>query len=424
MVADAPGALIELCGVSLLERLRRVARQIGFAEATVFSNSADAIRQHLAGQSWRKQEVMLTVMASPGPQTSARDILTSFPPSQPAPHRVLLVRADFYYDERLLRALAEAKTDSVMADSNPPPEMASLWEKSGSYSFGRLAGAALVSSEWLSREGQSGDLMTAIATAAADGRLALIDAARQPGYIRSMRRDLRPLVFPAPSGEGLVLAERRLLDATQKGALDFPALIHAPIEKFLASRLCRTPLTPNQLTLATATLGLGVTALYATGHLGAGVLVALAVGVLDGVDGKLARLKVQTTKLGKGEHILDYFVELSWWTALASHFRVTGEVPSALALLFLLFASDIFDRLARALVEPRLRRSLDDIASFDRVVRYVGGRRNIYTWLFACFLLLGMPARGFTVFCWWGAATAAVHVLRALQIRFSRSFPR
>jgi len=32
----------------------------------------------------------------------------------------------------------------------------------------------------------------------------------------------------------------------------------------------------------------------------------------------------QRTKLGKGEHVLDYFIEMSWWMALAHHFQVSG----------------------------------------------------------------------------------------------------
>jgi hypothetical protein len=54
---------------------------------------------------------------------------------------------------------------------------------------------------------------------------------------------------------------------------------------------------------------------------------------------------------------------------------------------------------------------------FDRLVRYVAGRRNIYTWLFAFCLLLGMPANGFVLLCCWGIASSAIHIFRAIQIR-------
>ena len=148
-------------------------------------------------------------------------------------------------------------------------------------------------------------------------------------------------------------------------------------------------------------------------------MLALAVGVLDGVDGKLARLKVQTTKIGKGEHALDYCIEMSWWAALAYHFQLSGEVPYAYLMWAIFFVFDVLDRLAKWSVERRLGRTLDDVSQFDRLVRYVSGRRNIYTWLFAFCLLVGAPAKGFVLLCAWGVTSTAIHIFRALRIRFS-----
>ncbi len=64
--------------------------------------------------------------------------------------------------------------------------------------------------------------------------------------------------------------------------------MRAPIEKWPVSHICRTTITPNQIRLGTGVLGLSVTLLYALGYLWAGALLALIIGVLDGVDGKLA----------------------------------------------------------------------------------------------------------------------------------------
>src|SRR5439155_19288035 len=97
-------------------------------------------------------------------------------------------------------------------------------------------------------------------------RIARVDAARQQSYVGSMRRSVRPIFFPAPSPERRPLAERLLRDATQKGVLDFPALVHAPIEKWLVSHLCPTTITPNQITLVTGFLGLGLTLRSACGY--------------------------------------------------------------------------------------------------------------------------------------------------------------
>jgi phosphatidylglycerophosphate synthase len=331
--------------------------------------------------------------------------------------RVLVIFANFYCDARLLCALADAQDDSILIDSDPPSVIAPLWENSEPHSFGQFSGAALLSNKWFAGRNRDLSLIRELALDFAAGRITAVDAARQQVYVPDMRRGLRPVFFPAPSPDRRPLAEHLLRDATKKGVLDFPALAHAPIEKWIVSRLCRTSITPNQVTLATAFLGLSVTLLYAFGHLWAGALFAMAVGVFDGVDGKLARLKVQTTRIGKGEHALDYCIEMSWWAALGYHFHVTDQLRYAYTILFVFFASDLLDRLAKRSVERQLARSLDDASRFDRLFRYVAGRRNIYTWLFTFCLAIGLPANGFIVLCFWGIATAAVHIVRALQIR-------
>jgi len=413
IVADSPEALTNLCGISLLERTRRNIRQLGFSEAMILSNSIKSICEHVARQSWHGRDVSLEFRERKGSQIRIGEIQDCL-----SVGRVLVVCAGFYCDGRLLRALAQAEQDSVLIDSDAPAITAPLWKNSGKQSFDRSVCAAVVSSEWFSRKDRSAVLTKELESDVMSGRIAALDAAKQQAYVPDMRRSVRPVFFPAPSPEFRPLAERLLRDATQSGVLDFPALVHAPIEKWLVSHLCRTTITPNQITLGTGILGLSVTLLYAFGYLWTGVLLALLVGILDGVDGKLARLKVQMTKTGKGEHVLDYFVEMSWWGALAHHFHTTGQVHYAYVIWVVFFASDSVERVAKWFVKRRVGRSIDDVSRFDRLLRRVAGRRNIYTWLFTLCLLIGAPASGFILLCFWGMATAVIHIFRALKITF------
>jgi len=419
IVADSPEALTDLCGISLLERMRRVALQLGFHEAMILSNSVKTMATHVANVSWHRADVSLTFREHTDADVTVGDILDCLAALNVASDwRILIVFAGFYCDERLLRSLADAHTDSALIDSDPPSIITPLLENSDSHSSPLLC-AALLSSEWLLQKNRAGTLVEEITSDMMAGRIARVDAAREQAYVRNMRRSVRPVFFPAPSLERRPLAERLLRDATQKGALDFPALVHAPIEKWLVSHLCRTTITPNQITFGTAVLGLGVTLLYACGYLWAGVFLALVIGVLDGVDGKLARLKAKTTKLGKKEHDLDYFVETSWWMALAYHFQATGQIRYAYVIFFAFFVFHRLERMAIQAVQQRIGRNLDDFAPFDRLVRMVAGRRNIYTWLFTFFLVIGAPATGFIWVCFWGMASAVIHIFRALQISFT-----
>src|SRR5438045_5584210 len=268
VVADLPEALTDLCGISLLERMRRIALHLGFREAMILSNSVKAVAARVANESWHRADVSLTFRERTGARVTIGDILDCLAALRiAAAGRILIVFSSFYCDERLLRSLADAQTNSALIDSDPPSTVAPLLENSDIHSSDRLLCAALLSKEWLSRKSRAGTLVEEITSVTMAGRIARVDAARQQAYVGSMRRSVRPVFFPAPSLERRPLAERLLRDATQKGVLDFPALVHAPIEKWLVSHLCRTTITPNQITIGTAILSLGVTLLYACGSL-------------------------------------------------------------------------------------------------------------------------------------------------------------
>jgi hypothetical protein len=66
-------------------------------------------------------------------------------------------------------------------------------------------------------------------------------------------------------------------------------------------------------------------------------------------------------------------------------------------------------------------RSLDELGECNRIVRLIGGRRNIYIWIFALGLLLGAAAEAYVVMALWAAISAAAQVVRAsIAIRTHR----
>ena len=114
------------------------------------------------------------------------------------------------------------------------------------------------------------------------------------------------------------------------------AYIHGPIEAAIISLLCKTRITPNQITIGGFIIGCSATAAFALGRVGVGILAALISGIVEGLDGKLARVKIETTKHGKWEHHLDYFIENSWWAAIA--FTLWRRRPISERVLFSRFA--------------------------------------------------------------------------------------
>src|SRR5919106_921464 len=413
ILADDPGALSELCGISMLERLLRTLQRCGIKRVTVLSSDPEPVASELAHPSWARPGLDVTLRTRPSGPVKVDRIINIWPRnSQPTP-LLLVIPAASVFDARLLRALISNDTRAALVDSGVRrPNLQTLIASAPDTPRGKLCGPALLDYDWAST--RHGSLEEVLYDGLADRSLPALDVSAQPLYHVSMRRKLRPYWFPAPSLANQKLAERVLLDSIQKGTLDIPAWFHAPIETFLVSRLCKTRITPNQLTLFCNVVAWTVTFLLATGRLGWGLALALIVGVLDGLDGKQARLKVETTKRGKIEHWFDALFEMSWWIAIAWHFRISGQLPAAFDYLLLLLAAEGVDGLAKGSVYFTTGQVIDELGPFELFVRLAGGRRNVYVWILAIGFLLGAPAKAFIFMAWLQVATAILHLPSAI----------
>ena len=111
----------------------------------------------------------------------------------------------------------------------------------------------------------------------------------------SLRRKLRPT--GSRSGPGAAKRSTTPAHTYRPEGVSIFLRWSTPIENFLVSLLCKTPITPNQLTATTNIAAWGDLPFY-PGRLGWGTILALVVGVLDGLDGKQARVKIKASKLG------------------------------------------------------------------------------------------------------------------------------
>jgi phosphatidylglycerophosphate synthase len=403
IIADAPEALIKLCGVNLLERLLRILQRLGFRRAIVLSQTPEIVGAELAQRSWAREGVNVQLVPA-ATESVAAQVLSDQIPFE----RFLVLPANIYCDGRLLAALCAKNSSAVLVDSNPPEFTRQL--------IRNPCGPALITRDLLSEFSSTVPFFDELKHKLDDGELDVVDAAKQDDYIVAMRRRVRPLCFPAPLEHDRRLAERIIFDSAQKGTLDLPAYVHAPIETRIISLLCKTPVTPNQITIAGLMIGLSATAALAIGHVGLGILAALVFGIVDGLDGKQSRVKIETTERGKWEHHLDYLIENSWWVVIAFYLWRSGQLPNAFYFLTLLIASHLLDEFAKRRVKLARGRLLDDVMPFDRAFRLIAARRNVYVWILGCGFLLGAFPQSYAIICGWAAFSAAIHLVRSVWL--------
>jgi phosphatidylglycerophosphate synthase len=241
-------------------------------------------------------------------------------------------------------------------------------------------------------------------------RAAAVEIGSLDPYSRELRRSFAPYWMRVESIAERPAAARMLVEASGKGHQDLPsALLNAPIEKAIMRRLAGTAVTPNLITLVTNIVAYGVAALLATGHLLAGALGAMAVGVLDGLDGRQARIQIRFTSFGRLEHLLDRAYEVLWIAALA--YWLSGRFADrgiALAL-GVWIAAYLLDSAAYDTFKWRSGVNLDEATRIDAGIRLVAGRRNVYACLLLAGVVAGQPLAAFYAIVVWAAVTALVH---------------
>jgi len=414
VLADSPGALVKLCGISTLERLLRALQRCGYKQALVSSSTPELIERELARPSWPRSELQVTTHPRPAGPVTIEHVVRLWPNDTDL---LMIVPADSVFDLRLLRILASRHGSVALVDSGAPDRFHSLVELVPATQLGKLCGPVLLQGDWA--RSQTGSLQEAVRAGLDNQTLAVEDVATEPLYYAPLNRELRAYWFPAPSPANAQVAKQIILDSAQKGTLDFPATVHAPIETFLISLLCETPVTPNQLTIITNVVAWSATILLATGRLGWGLGLAVLVGVLDGLDGKQARVKVETSKRGKLEHWFDAIFEVSWWTAIAYYFQHSGKLSNAFGYLALLLIAQAVDGMIKSGIRYASGRSIEELGTFERILHFVSGRRNVFVWLLTIGFLLGTPTKAFIAMTWLAILTTILHLPRAVAV-FSR----
>lgn len=405
-----PRAFLRAGGITLLERQLRQLKRLGIEEAALVAREFLPL---VEDAKFRRGPDKLEIL-------SLADL-------KPEGHfgrdqNVLVLEAGVLIDERIMKAVIGNRSRRSVAVY---PEKTAIYGKgyglklktSGSEKL--FASAATVLGEDIVKafatrgfqEDPLGSLLKVVIKAASSP---FVDISKLPTYLPDRRRDVEIMWRPVAKNPETGAATRAQIATAQKGVLDWPARwIHPFFENAIVEIIAPFPITPNMITVLTGIVGFYITYLFATGQLLLGLILAVVIGVLDGVDGKLARTKMEQTNIGELEHILDKVVEYSWYFGIAWYLAgVEGNaLPWALAVMIVLFAwaevvqGEFFRRFSG--------KQLDDAGDFERMFRIVGARRNTQIWGLIPFALLKAWLWGF-----WFIALYAALTFFVAQARF------
>ena len=431
MTKDKPKALIRLLGLSLIERIILTAKQAGIYEfLIVVGYLGDKIKAKLGDG--KKYGVKISYIEN-GEYEKGNGVSVLRAREQLNENFILLM-SDHLFDVRILKELTkyDLKGTVVLAVDRKEarPTDTKVLERDGKIiKIGKNieesncldTGIFLCSPKIFSyleetvKENKT-ELADCIVKVAKEEDAEVFDIGQIESYVSKMRKTIKPWWIDIDTKGDLKKAKQIIIENSSKGASDFMAhYIHKPIENKLVAFISNFNITPNQLTVIVNILAYTVTALLLLGHLLPASILAFIVGIADGLDGKLARVKLMTSKVGLLEHSFDLLFEFSWFIALSwflFHSTKTA-VPLILCIfiiLFIAFYRHVYDQFKKA-----MGRSLDDSGNFERVFRRFAGRRNLYNIPILISVLGGVPFYSLIFILFHSGITAIVYSARAIK---------
>jgi phosphatidylglycerophosphate synthase len=177
-------------------------------------------------------------------------------------------------------------------------------------------------------------------------------------------------------------------------------------------------LSPNTVTTIGLLLVIAACYLFAGGHYLAGLAAGWLMTLLDTVDGKLARVTIQSSRFG---HLYDHLIDLLhppfwyvfWGMSLGSLQPVWGlDFP---AMCWLLVSAYVAGRLVEGLFLLLGDCSIFTWRPFDAWFRLITARRNPCLIILTLSLLLQRPDWGFVAVVGWSALSTVILAVRLLQ---------
>ena len=253
--------------------------------------------------------------------------------------------------------------------------------------------------------------------------LQIVQTGDMEAFDENLRRSNKPLLEPV-SKERKSALENRLYGNAYRGVTDLVTKFVWPKPAKRVVHLCANlHISPNMVTSLGLLLVIAACYLFLHGYYGWGLLAGWIMTFLDTVDGKLARVTIQSSKFG---HLFDHAIDLFhppfwyifWGMSLVNFQAILGQGLEQ--MYWIIVIAYIAGRVVEGLFPLLGDCSIFTWRPFDAWFRLITARRNPCMILLTLSFLTGMPEWGFVAVTFWSALTSVILVLRLLQASLVR----
>jgi phosphatidylglycerophosphate synthase len=314
---------------------------------------------------------------------------------RPASGRILMLDGSFLFENRTILGLLGKPGSALQYDDGT---VAAAFVESAD------AGKALAA-----MGGEAGAL---------DAAVTVMRTTDMAAFDENLRRSTKPMLERV-TAERKAELESTLYGNAYRGITDLVTKFVWPRPAKRAVHLCANlHVSPNMVTTFGLALVIAACYLFLEGYYAWGLLAGWLMTFLDTVDGKLARVTIQSSKFG---HLYDHIIDLLhppfwyiyWGMSLAGFQPVLGL--GQVEMYWIIVISYIAGRVVEGLFPLLGDCSIFTWRPFDAWFRLVTARRNPCLILLTLSALAGKPAWGFIAVTFWSAFTTALMILRLAQ---------
>jgi phosphatidylglycerophosphate synthase len=306
---------------------------------------------------------------------------------------VILAHEGWIYDESLIQALGK-RPGAVLVDATGRPVAAHVPSQGA-----RMAAAALEAGE-------------------APSGTERLTAMELIGAYNNALRKREPPVLERLTPENVRAVEKRLFQGSYKGVTDIVTKYLWPTPARIVTRWCALArITPNQVTFTSLLLVILSFWLFWNGHFLWGLASAWVMTFLDTVDGKLARVTLNSSPLG---NIFDHGIDLVhppfWWAAwLVGVQHGPHPLPDPDMIFAAVIGGYVVQRALEGIFAHTFKMHVHAWRPFDSFFRLITARRNPNLLLLTPAALAGRPDIGLGLVAVWTVLSLAVHAVQLVQ---------
>lgn len=313
--------------------------------------------------------------------------------------RLVLLRADWVYDDGIVRALVAAPDELALIDAE-----------------GRCVAAVIA-------RARRADVAPLVESGGVPQALRAVTLEQMAGHYNDTLRKREPLYLMPLTRDAVPQIEARVFRGAYKGVTDLVTLYVWPGPARAVTRICANMgISPNMVTSASLVLVIAALWAFWHGHYWLGLLAAWPMTFLDTVDGKLARVTLQSSPFGNVfDHSIDLIHPPLWWWAWIVGLDAVGlplEQPGL--VLTVIVAGYVLQRLEEGLFIVCFKMDMHVWQPFDSRLRLITARRNPNLLILTVAMLFGRPDWGIVVVAAWIVICLVIHGLRLVQAALAR----